>query len=112
MSRIRFAAFITFCLLYSSVSFASSIYDIHVFVDKPAYGPGEAIVMYGFVQNRTSNSTANMTSYVENSTIRLAVLNSTNGTVSNYTLSTNDNGTFYSNSTYYSNGVAVSAPNS
>ncbi|MDI6721615.1 MAG: hypothetical protein QMD85_04445, partial [Candidatus Aenigmarchaeota archaeon] len=102
------AAVAVFLLL---VPFSFAFYDIQALTAKSAYSVNETIVMYGHVLNITSNETANISSYVENATVRVSILNSTNGTAGSYTLYTNANGSFYSNSTLYSTNATILAPN-
>lgn len=111
MKTTHILEFAVLLAVFSGVSFASTVYDIHVLSDKSSYAQNESMIIYGYVLNVTSNSTANVSSYVENSTIRLRILDIANNTFSNYTMATDNNGTFYSNSSFYNNGNTVRAPN-
>lgn len=104
---------IVYVLLFLPFSYASTFYDVHALTSKSAYNINETMVIYGYVFNVTSNSTANTTSYlVENSTVSVVIKNSTNSTIASYTLYTNLNGSFYSNNTLYNTNVTILAPNS
>lgn len=99
--------------LFVSFSYASTIYDIQALTAKSAYNTNETVIIYGYLINITSNSTANTSSYVQNATISVYMLNSTNHTLSTYTLYTNNNGSFYSNSSLYlTNTTTITAPGS
>ncbi|MBI2579159.1 MAG: hypothetical protein HYW26_05585 [Candidatus Aenigmarchaeota archaeon] len=100
-----------FVLLLSSISFASSTYEIQLVVSKYVFGPAENVSITGTVLNITSNSTLNITTYLGSVNVNVSMLNSTNGTVSNYTFTTNENGTFFSRSSFNPSATAILSPN-
>lgn len=100
-----------FTILLASVSFASSSYEIQLVVSKYVFGPAENVSITGTVLNITSNSTLNLTTLLSNVNVNVSLLNSTNGTVANYTFTTNENGTFFSRSSFNPTATAISSPN-
>src|SRR3989338_4960656 len=94
----------------SSIAFAST-YEIQFLVSKYVFGPNENVSITGYVINITSNSTLNVTSFVNNAGVAVAVLNSSNVSQSNYTFTSNENGTFFSRSSFNPSATVILAPN-
>ncbi len=96
--------------LLSSIGHAATTYEIQPVVSKYVFGPNENVPVIGYLRNMSSNSTANVTVLANNSIVRLSVLNSANSTISNYSFTTNENGTFFSNSSFNPSAAAIKSP--
>ena len=99
-----------FALMLAYTAFAST-YEIQFLVSKYVFGPNENVSITGYVINITSNSTLNVTSFVNNAGVAIAVLNSSNVSQSNYTFTSNENGTFFSRSSFNPSATVILAPN-
>lgn len=103
--------FITLIFLLPAIGFAANTYEVHLIVSDYVFGPAENISLTGYINNISSNATANVTTVVASASVSVSILNSTNDTVSNYTFTTDVNGSFYSNSSFHPDSATVTAPN-
>lgn len=99
-----------FAFLLPSVSFAANSYEIQLVVSKYVFGPGENISLTGSVINISSNSTANLTSFVS-ANVSVSIINSTNATIGSYTFLSSESGIFSSRSSFQTSAQAIAAPN-
>ena len=97
--------------VFSSTAFAATTYELQLIVSKYVFGPGENVTIIGILSNITTNSTTNTTTFVNNAEVAVSVINSTNNAVSNYTFTTNSNGTFFSRGSFNPTATVVQAPN-
>lgn len=98
-------------LLLSSTGFAANSYEIQLVVSKYVFGPNENVSITGYLMNISSNSTANATTYVNSANVTVSLLNSANATLNTYTFTTNENGTFFSRSSFNPTGQQILSPN-
>lgn len=97
-------------LLLSAISYAAT-YEIQLVVSNYVFGPNQNVSITGVVLNITSNSTVNLTTFVNNTNTSISLLNSTNNTVSNYSFTSDENGTFFSQSSFHPTATVILAPN-
>ena len=82
-------------------------------LSKRAYGPGERMVLRGYLFTATvnsSNGTAAVYGALVNATLNITIYNATQVNVSNFTLNTSAEGLYYSQSDYDSGGRLITAP--
>ena len=82
---------------------------------KKVYGPGESMVLRGYLFQATVNSTngtATVYSPLANvSALNITIYNASNGVnVSNFTLNTSETGLYYSRNDYETGGRLINAP--
>ncbi len=95
------------------VSANSYVADIYFTSPDSVYTTNEKVELKGtlYQANYSDNGTiATALSNLSSVNVNLTILNSSRGRVSNYTLPTNVNGSFYSGSNYYSNATNITAP--
>ncbi|MBI2445530.1 hypothetical protein HYV43_04035 [Candidatus Micrarchaeota archaeon] len=94
-----------------TIAATSASPDIKLFVEKTFYDRNESIELYGVLYNVTASSgVASVFTPLSGQAINVTVFNSTS-VLGQYALTTDANGSFYSNSTYYPAAVPVYAPN-
>jgi hypothetical protein len=110
-----FAFFLMF-FLFLNISFISAntyISDVYFNVPDTVYTTNERIELKGYVYQTNYSSSGSLianSSALANAIVNLTILNTTLGSVSNYTFTTDANGTFYSGSNYYASAINVTAP--
>ena len=107
-----FVLVFTFLSVVTLINANTYINDIYFIVPDTVFVTNERIELKGWVYqtNYSTNGTiVSNSSLLASTNVNLTILNSTRGVLSNYTLTTDANGTFYTKSNFYSTGVEVNA---
>ena len=102
----------TFLFSLNLINANTYISDIYFIVPDTVFVTNERVELKGWIYltNYSANGTLiTNSSLYASANINLTILNSTRGVLSNYTLTTNANGTFYTKSNFYSTGIEVNA---
>lgn len=115
----KISCFIAFALIFavfimsvSSVSANSYVEDIYFIVPNTVYTTNERIEFKGFLYQTNYSSNGSLvtgSTALANTIVNLTILYQNKSYISNYTLTTDVNGTFYSKSNFYPSGVEINA---